>query len=288
MQIKSVHPIADLFPMMSEEELSDLAADIKTNGQLHPIIVDDDGQLIDGRNRKRACEIAGVELWTEKLNGHDATAMIVSANLARRNLSKGQKAMALAMIRPEAGHGGARQKGSSSETKLEISKARISQARTVLHFSRELALRVMSGQEPLDAALVKVTDEQKRLQSDEEQLARLRIEAPDLADLVAEERMKLSEAISVFIERKREEAALEQNRRDTLMKLTNAGYSGTVAWSNREFAQSVRDRLGDDNFRRALLQSLRLKSSDIANIKPGAAALAEVLSQLANGGHIDE
>ena len=36
-----------------------------------------------------------------KLNGQDATAFIISVNLARRNLTKGQKAMALAMIHPE-------------------------------------------------------------------------------------------------------------------------------------------------------------------------------------------
>jgi ParB-like chromosome segregation protein Spo0J len=58
---RPVHPIADLFPMMTDEELADLAADIKANGLLHPIVVDKEGALIDGRNRARACEIAGVE-----------------------------------------------------------------------------------------------------------------------------------------------------------------------------------------------------------------------------------
>jgi hypothetical protein len=32
--------MAALFPMMSADELIDLAEDIKTNGQLHPIIPD--------------------------------------------------------------------------------------------------------------------------------------------------------------------------------------------------------------------------------------------------------
>ena len=38
------------------------AADIKANGLVHPIMLDVDGKiLVDGRNRLKACEIAGVE-----------------------------------------------------------------------------------------------------------------------------------------------------------------------------------------------------------------------------------
>jgi ParB-like chromosome segregation protein Spo0J len=59
---RPVHQSADLFPIMTDEELADLAADIKANGLLHPIVVDKDGVLIDGRNRARPCEIAEVEL----------------------------------------------------------------------------------------------------------------------------------------------------------------------------------------------------------------------------------
>jgi hypothetical protein len=53
--------------------------------------------------------------------------------------------MATAMIYPEPEHGGSRKKGSSSETKLEFSKARLSQARTVLRASRPLAEAVLKG-----------------------------------------------------------------------------------------------------------------------------------------------
>jgi ParB-like chromosome segregation protein Spo0J len=101
-----VHPIADIFPMMPEDELDDLAADIAQNGLIHPIVLDDDGRIVDGRNRFRACEKAGVEPSYASLNGHDAAAFIVSANLARRNLTKGQQAMVLAMIYPEPEKGG--------------------------------------------------------------------------------------------------------------------------------------------------------------------------------------
>ena len=38
-----VHPLADMFPMMPEDELTELAEDIKNHGLIHPIILDDDG-----------------------------------------------------------------------------------------------------------------------------------------------------------------------------------------------------------------------------------------------------
>ena len=36
-----------------------------------------------------------------KLNGHDPVAFILSSNIARRHMTKGQQAMAVAMIYPE-------------------------------------------------------------------------------------------------------------------------------------------------------------------------------------------
>ena len=93
----NVHPLADLFPMMPDEELQELASHIQANGLIHPIVIKD-GQIIDGRNRLAACQLAKVEPKFEELNGRDAAAYIVGANLKRRNLSKGQQAMGLAMV----------------------------------------------------------------------------------------------------------------------------------------------------------------------------------------------
>ena len=53
--------MAEVFRMMLDDELADLAADIKVNGLLSPIIIDDTGLLIDGLNRLAACRIARVE-----------------------------------------------------------------------------------------------------------------------------------------------------------------------------------------------------------------------------------
>jgi hypothetical protein len=62
-----------------------------------PVVVDKDGFLIDGRNRARACEIAGIEPATVLFEGDDPRAYIISSNISRRHLTKGQQAMAMAM-----------------------------------------------------------------------------------------------------------------------------------------------------------------------------------------------
>jgi ParB-like chromosome segregation protein Spo0J len=92
-----VHPLANIFPMLSDEALADLAEDIKANGQRVPILLDQEGRLLDGRNRLKACELAGVEPKAERLtNGADPLTLIVSLNIKRRNLTAGQRAIAAA------------------------------------------------------------------------------------------------------------------------------------------------------------------------------------------------
>lgn len=104
------HPAAELFPMMTEPELTELAADIKARGQLHPIIVTTDGLVLDGRNRLAACEIAGVEpdtlMWDREDDGMSPTAWVLSVNLHRRHLNESQRgliaAKALELFQKEA------------------------------------------------------------------------------------------------------------------------------------------------------------------------------------------
>jgi ParB-like chromosome segregation protein Spo0J len=73
---RPVHPVADLFPMMTDEKLADLAADIKANGLHCPIVVDKEGVLIDGRNRAKACEIVGIEPTVTVFEGDDPRGFI--------------------------------------------------------------------------------------------------------------------------------------------------------------------------------------------------------------------
>ena len=213
-----IHPAADLFPMMSDEELQELARDIAQNGLIHPIIVDDEGQLIDGRNRKEACRLAGVQPRYENLNGHDPLAFIVSANLARRNLTKGQQAMALAMIYPEPEKGG-RGKKSEARNLEETSKfsyRRLNQARSVRRHSLDLAQSVLKGTVSLDDALAQVEEAKQQANSTEAKLKRLHDRASDLAARVAEENLSLDEAMAIFYQREEDLRRVKQAGRQAI------------------------------------------------------------------------
>jgi hypothetical protein len=88
------HPKTLILPLMEGDELDELARDIACHGQLEPIWLDPvDGFIVDGRNRWRACEIAGVDpVCQEVETGQSILGFIFSKNLARLHLSASQRA----------------------------------------------------------------------------------------------------------------------------------------------------------------------------------------------------
>jgi ParB-like chromosome segregation protein Spo0J len=93
------HPIADVWPMMDEAKLAELADDIRKNGQLVPVWLYE-GKILDGRNRWAACKIAGVEPKTKEYTGDEPTAFAVSLNDRRRHMNKGALAAVAAELEP--------------------------------------------------------------------------------------------------------------------------------------------------------------------------------------------
>jgi len=86
------HEIANMFPMMSTEDLKAQAHDIKKNGLIHPILLFE-GKILDGRNRYVACGMANVEPRYEVFNGTftDALERVWGENIHRRNLDTAQR-----------------------------------------------------------------------------------------------------------------------------------------------------------------------------------------------------
>ncbi|MET9262356.1 hypothetical protein [Amycolatopsis sp. NPDC004079] len=87
-----IHPAAEIFPMMAPDRFAELVQDIKENGLLESLTTDQDGALIDGRNRYLACAEAGVEPRYATYKG-DPWRYVISANLHRRHLTDTQRAM---------------------------------------------------------------------------------------------------------------------------------------------------------------------------------------------------
>lgn len=196
-----VHPVADLFPMLAEDELAELAEDIKANGLLQPVVLDGEGRLLDGRNRLAACEIAGVEPEFTMVNGNtDPDAYALSVNIARRHLTKGQQAMVAARWRLVS-----KQSQRSTAEATGLNAGRIGQAAVVLNHAPDLADSVVSGAVSLDSAYDTARQRKAEADSTQNRMVTLRAEAPDLADLVTEERMALPEAVAAARQRETEQ-----------------------------------------------------------------------------------
>ena len=114
----NTHPAADLFPMMTRDELAEFAADIRKRGQLSPIVIWK-GQIVDGRNRFQACALANVTPETiehEFADDADAAQFVMSRNIHRRHLKPGQRAALIGKLREmfiEAAKGRQREGGTT-------------------------------------------------------------------------------------------------------------------------------------------------------------------------------
>jgi hypothetical protein len=83
------HPVATLFPNMSDADFAALVEDIRRHGVKVPILVQR-RQIIDGRHRYRACQELGRPCPVTQWNGHDPWLEVQSRNLMRRQLAKDQ------------------------------------------------------------------------------------------------------------------------------------------------------------------------------------------------------
>lgn len=136
------HPLANLFPLVEGAEFDDLVADIRANG-LHDAIDIYQGKILDGRNRYRAAEAAGIELERRNLRTFhpemygDPLAYVISKNLKRRHLDESQRAMVAAKLanltqgRPADNPANLPVKQADAAAKLSISERALRHARRV-------------------------------------------------------------------------------------------------------------------------------------------------------------
>jgi len=151
------HPLADLFPPMTTEEMASLVEDIKANGLAQPIVTHE-GAILDGRHRHQACLQAGVEPQFTEFHGGDALAFVLSANLNRRHLTVAQRAMVAAKIanmpahRPEDKCANLRTSQPEAAEALGVSRRSVQTAAQILDEAPKLAKEVEAGNITLNAA----------------------------------------------------------------------------------------------------------------------------------------
>lgn len=163
------HPVSEIFPLMDAEDIGKLAADIKENG-LREKIWTFGGKIIDGRNRFKACEIAGVPAKSREYDG-DASGLVkfvLSLNLHRRHLSSSQRSMVAdkaATLEP-----GEKLDGDSNVANATLSQ---SDAAEMLGVSRDSVIRARKVREHADPAVAKAVEQGKVKVSDAAKVANL-------------------------------------------------------------------------------------------------------------------
>lgn len=104
--LKGVHAIAELNPLMTDVQFEALKLSISTHGQLEPIITFR-GFIVDGRNRVKALELLGTTTVNTKPLPHKTTKEelmnIAAATETRRHQSKTQLAIKAFILAKTAG-----------------------------------------------------------------------------------------------------------------------------------------------------------------------------------------
>jgi hypothetical protein len=166
-----MHEYVELFPLMLDDELRELADDIKANGQRDPIVLFD-GQILDGRHRYLACGLAGVapEFTTFEGTEADALALVVSRNVHRRHLTAAQRAISAAYL-VTVKHGGDRRSDQAATLPVDapthvtqaqaaamvkVSERTVRDAVAVRAASPKLAEQVRAGKISLSKAAAQV------------------------------------------------------------------------------------------------------------------------------------
>ncbi|MFD4575802.1 ParB N-terminal domain-containing protein [Streptomyces sp. NPDC058417] len=241
------HPTTALLPLLDEEELAALAQDIAENGLLQPIALDPQGRILDGRGRLAACERVGVEPTFFTYEQDNADAYVLSVNLRRRNLTKGQTAMITVKARSfeeQDGRSPREQTARSLGEQLGVATAVMGRASTVLQHAPDLVDPVIHGAMGLNEAYAAAKENKAKANSAEVQLAKLREEDPELASRVAEGQLSLAGAWAERRERveedKRQRRVATQLLCETLPSLAQVRGTRTFALYDPDLASPGR------------------------------------------------
>ena len=189
-----VHPWRPCSPCSPDDDMQVLADDIAANGLLHPIVLDQDGVLLDGRNRLAASRLAGVEPRYVTIQIDDPVQFILAENVNRRHMTKGALAMVMTKALKATVHGKMTQ--AKFATLVGVGATYIEYANTVYQHAPQLVDQVIAGLSLTGAYKIAVAVAQRK-EDDQKALARLKRKYPDLYERVMGDTLSLAQAIEV-------------------------------------------------------------------------------------------
>lgn len=215
-----VHPAAELFPLISAEELAELADDIKTHGLNEPVWLYNDPEsgtvLLDGRNRSLACASIGVKPETRLYRGEDPIGFSISQNMQRRHLTTGQKADVALRSLPLYEAEAERRMKSAIRSDLPENESARTDANPGADLPQGPIGSALSSSQPKRAPrardrAAKTAGTSGRAVA---QMKRVTASAPDLAEKVRSGEMSLDRAERIIRDREAEQRRIDEARRE--------------------------------------------------------------------------
>lgn len=257
-----IFSFADVFPLLSDDEIMELAQDIEAHGLHHPIMLFED-QVLDGRNRIRALsKVRGFDaIPVEYFEGteYEAVEAVRSLNVLRRHLSVGQRAMAaLAYLPYEEAEAKKRQQagvkvdlptdpseGSPKQgearnivaDKFNLNGPRLNEARNIANNAPDLAEKVVAGTMALDKAY---RETKVRQEDVDKKIVAVKEHAEDLYRDYLQNKINLDDAYKKLLSRQREEARTIRETVDSVMRDLQFTHN-RVHDGLKEFNKSVPD-----------------------------------------------
>jgi hypothetical protein len=131
-----------------QRTLRSLAEDIKKNGLEEPIVLFED-KILDGRNRHKACNLAGVDPNFTEFTGDDPVKFVISHNLHRRHLSESQRAIVADLLSKESAWGGDHKSDQSRNSHFDLLSQQ--ESADLMHVNRELVIQARAVREAAES-----------------------------------------------------------------------------------------------------------------------------------------
>ena len=240
LSLLKAHPLAEIWPIFPDV-LEEVTESIRENGLRQPVVLDVDGQIIDGRTRYAACEALGIEPETVVYEGADVLEYIRDANASRRHVSTGARAMIVAQMMVKDGRrkDGKWAYGSGNFDDRQNSstlRSKVSQAGLVLDWLPELAPRVVAGEVALDAAYQQAKDARNDVDAEKQRAA---IEANRKREATIRERNLNTQRLEILT--KENSPYLKQvEAEDMSIAAAHAAHLADTAREREEAAQAKR------------------------------------------------